>query len=296
MNNQENIPNNSTGSTDEEVVEVLNVDAPSAKAPKQKQARNTWPKIDKHEKKNGKQIISHPFLEDDNNMMDTVVVRNLLVETPFMASHGQAVKAWSDAAIIINRELCPKTGELIFFPPITGPMLKTRFDAYMKFVNENNKAVPFNTGGDDEASPGEIQQGIEDMHERYTSWLETKDKNKNNIIASQKSEKKAAEIIRRASLGEKPTEEDLEQTPAYMRGREKKSSSGSSGGSNYMRPSTATAESISSLQDALISRNQATVMKEENKKRRLELYQKRMELEEKRLAANIERDNMRRHH
>ena len=60
-----------------------------------------------------------------------------------------------------------------------------------------------------------------------------------------------------------------------------------------MRPSEATADSIASLQDQLISRNQVSAMKEENKKRKFEIFQQKIDLENKRLEAEIDRENKR---
>lgn len=128
--------------------------------------------------------------------------------------------------------------------------------------------------------------------------MAAKDDDKKATMASKKGEKIAAEMIRRASLGMKPTEEELEVLPANMRGydmKKKKVSLSGSGGSsgNSMRPSEATADSIASLQDQLISRNQVSAMKEENKKRKFEIFQQKIDLENKRLEAEIDRENKR---
>jgi hypothetical protein len=262
-----------------------------------KQARNQWPKISKHSKKNGELVVTHPFLANDNEL-DKTVVRHLILDEPFCTPHGAQGQAWADTAARLNKEVNFATGACIFFPPITGPMLKTRFEAYMKFAKEIKADVPFNSGCDDEEEPGEVQHSIEEMHERYTSFMAAKDDDKKATMASKKGEKIAAEMIRHASLGMKPTEEELEVLPANMRGydmKKKKVSLSGSGGSsgNSMRPSEATADSIASLQDQLVSRNQVSAMKEENKKRKFEIFQQKIDLENKRLEAEIDRENKR---
>ena len=61
-----------------------------------------------------------------------------------------------------------------------------RFDAYMKFVAYKKTSVPFHSGCDDEEEPCDIQFAIEEMYEKYTSFLETKDSNKQNAASNKK--------------------------------------------------------------------------------------------------------------
>jgi hypothetical protein len=72
--------------------------------------------------------------------------------------------------------------------------------------------VPFNSGCDDEEEPCDIQFAIEEMYEKYTSFLETKDSDKQTAASIKKKEMAAAELIRRASLGMKPSEEEVEES------------------------------------------------------------------------------------
>jgi hypothetical protein len=57
------------------------------------------------------------------------------------------------------------------------------------------KAVSFNSGCDDEEEPWDIQFAIEEMYEKYTSFLETKDSDKQTAASIKKKEMAAAEII-----------------------------------------------------------------------------------------------------
>jgi hypothetical protein len=72
-------------------------------------------------------------------------------------------------------------------------------------------SVPFNSGCDNEEEPCDIQFAIEEMHEKYTSFLETKDSDKQNAASNKKKEMAAAEIIQCASLGMNPSEEEVEE-------------------------------------------------------------------------------------
>jgi hypothetical protein len=61
--------------------------------------------------------------------------------------------------------------------------------------------VLFNSGCDDEEEPCDIQIAIEEMHKKYTSFLETKDRSDKQTAASNKEkEMAAAEIIQHVRL------------------------------------------------------------------------------------------------
>lgn len=284
--------NDSSGTKDDPPVPVVRVEATTITKPAKKstkQVRNQWPKIDKHMLADGKKVTSHPFLEDENNHMDKVVVRHLIVEQPFLASHGSTVAAWTEAAAKMNMELHPETGDKIFFPPLSGASLKARFDAYMKFAKSNQNEVPFNSGGDDEEAPNEIQQGIEDLFSVLESFKAQNDMSKKKAASNKKGDMAAAEMIRRASLGEKLGDEDFAKTPACADRHKKKKKDGSggsggSGGSSMNPPSSTT---TMSLEETLSARNQVSLAKEENKKRKLEVMEKKIALEEQKLEAQV---------
>ena len=186
--------------------------------------------------------------------MDKLVVRHLIIDEPFCSPHGAVQQAWAETAANLNKEVDQALGVAIFFPPVTSTMLKSRFNSYMKFAKENKAESPFNSGCNEEEEPGEVQQSIEEIHEQYMSFLATKDNDKNSTMASKMGKKAATEIIRRAFLGMKPTEEELDKTPASLRSYDKKKKS-SSGGKNSMRPSKGTTKSILSLHDLLVACN-----------------------------------------
>jgi hypothetical protein len=119
------------------------------------------------------------------------------------------------------------------------------------------------------------------MHEKYTSFLETKDSDKQTAASTKKKETTAAEIIRRASLGMKPSEEEVEECGydnKKKKARVSADGTGDSGGGSGI---------TSSLQESMDKRSDIMLQKIEIKKRKLELYQQRMALEEKKLNANI---------
>lgn len=255
----------SSSDTEDESLDAENAKVIEEVTNKKKSRRAVWPRIIRHSKLGGKQIVSHPFLLDDNEI-DKVVVRHLIVDEPFCSSHGVVSQAWKNCADNINKEI---DSSVYLFPSITFKTLKFRFDAYMKFAVSKKAAVPFNSGCDDEAEPGEIQQGIEEMHEKYSAFMDTKENDKQSALSNKKGEQLAAEIIRRASLGIKPSDDELDECPVKLRGgydKKKRASGGSS--SSSMRSSDT---GVGSLQDAMEQRNELMLMKEENKKRKLDI-------------------------
>ena len=88
---------------------------------KSRKSRNKWLKIFKVQKVHGEFIISHPFL-NDNNLKDQVILRHCLVEKPFMAPHGQQMKAWQNVANGINKyEMYAASS--VFNPPVSAKTL-----------------------------------------------------------------------------------------------------------------------------------------------------------------------------
>ena len=144
------------------------------------------------------------------------------------------------------------------------------------------KVVPFNSGCDDEEEPCDIQFAIKEIYEKYTSFLETKDSDKQTAASIKKKEMTAAEIIRRASLGMKPSEEEVEECGFGNKKKKARiSADGTGGGGNGGAVMT------SSLQESMDKRSEIMLQKIEIKKRKLELYQQRMAFDEKKLDADI---------
>jgi hypothetical protein len=253
------------------------VDQVVQQLPTKKAARTIWPKIDRHQHVGGKQVVVHPFLTADN-LMDIIVVRHLIVDEPYLSKHGDISKAWIDCVNNINADDNSSPGDRVFFPPLTTKMLKTRFDAYMKFAAASKQIVPFHSGCDDEEEACEILAGIEEMHEKYMSFINDKENEKSSALSKKKNQACAADIIRRASLGKKPTDEELDDCGNDKNCKWKKA-----------RVSSVSSISMSdggSLQESLDKRNHIALMKEENKKHKLLIYEKKMEADAKKMEAD----------
>ena len=136
----------------------------------------------------GKKTITHPFLSDNNNLFDKLVINHLVVDKPFLPAYGAVAQAWTTCAANMKKdlELDSNNSTAVSFPTINSKTIKTHFDAYMKFAADKKSSVPFHSGCDDEEEPCNIQLAIEEMHKKYTSFLETKDSNKQNAASNKK--------------------------------------------------------------------------------------------------------------
>jgi hypothetical protein len=132
--------------------------------PKKKKAPAVvkWPHIT-HIKvmPDGKKIITHPFLSDDNNLFDKLVITHLVVDEPFLAAYGAIAQAWTTCSAAnmkqdLELDSTTKNSTALSFPTINAKTIKTRFDAYMKFAASKKTAVPFNSGCDDEEEPCDL--------------------------------------------------------------------------------------------------------------------------------------------
>jgi hypothetical protein len=191
---------------------TIGADLKKKKAP----AVMKWPRIT-HIKvmPDGKKVVTHPFLSDDNNLFDKLVITHLLVDEPFLAGYGAVAQAWTTCAANMKKDVeldsTNKSSTALTFPTINAKTIKTRFNAYMKFAAYKKTAVPFNSGCDGEEEPCDLQFAIKEMHEKYTLILENKDSDKQNAASNKKKEMAAAEIIHHASLGMKLNEEEVEE-------------------------------------------------------------------------------------
>ena len=228
------------------------------------------PKIQRHQCVGGKQVVVHPFLSADNEM-DKIVVCHLIIDEPYLSKHGEVSKAWSDCLNNINAENKSATGDHIFFPPLTSEMLKSCFDADIKFAAASKASVPFHSGCDDEEEACKIQAGIEEIHKKYVAFMDDKENKKSSTISKKNNEKQDAEIIRCASLGMKPSNKEMDKC-CHDKNSKRNKGLGSSMSSISMSDG-------GSLQEALDKRNDIALMKEENKKHKLMIYQKKMEAE-----------------
>ena len=122
------------------------------------------------------------------------------------------------------------------------------------------------------------------MYEKYTSFLETKDSDKQTAASIKKKEMTAAEIIRRASLGMKPSEEEVEECGFGNKKKKARISADGTGGGNGGNGGSGI---TSSPQESMDKRSDIMLQKIEIKKCKLELYQQHMALEEKKLNADI---------
>ena len=80
----------------------------------------------------GKKIITHPFLFNDNNLFDKLVITHLVVDEPFLAAYGAVSQAWTTCVANMKKDLeldSSTNSTAVSFPTINSKTIKTRFDA-----------------------------------------------------------------------------------------------------------------------------------------------------------------------
>ena len=174
--------------------------------------------------------------------------------------------------------------------------VQTRFKEYTTFVKWHQAQVPFRSGCDDEDPPTEIMDGLESMYDDWTSCIEKGKKKRDAVATKKQNDKIGAEALRSAALGQfiarrggrdedSPEAKMLFEVPAGT------PRSNCSSRSNTPIPGNLIF-AIHSLEDSLAQRAGAKLLKEENKKRKLELLQQKMEIDrtERAERLQLERD------
>ena len=260
----------------------------TAVKPKDVKPRNTWTAIHKYEYVEGERRTTYPFL-DSSNLKDTMLIRHLIVGKPFKADFGKVLNAWQDVADVVNKEI-DDNGQVLFYPPLTGKGVRERYEKLVSVAKEMRNAVPFRSGCDDEEPPNEIQQGIEELLAMMESLRATKGTSKQENLASKKADKDAAEIIRRASLGQKPSKEDFATIPTKMLSRKKQrlrknSESGTDSGSEKTNTGMNPGGFTKSADSLFHGHTEMVLLKEENKKRALDIQSEKIEIKKQKIET-----------
>ena len=118
----------------------------------------------------------------------------------------------------------------------------------------------------------------------------TKGTSKQENLASKKADKDAAEIIRRASLGQKPSKEDFATIPTKMLSRKKQrlrknSESGTDSGSEKTNTGMNPGGFTKSADSLFHGHTEMVLLKEENKKRALDIQSEKIEIKKQKIET-----------
>ena len=291
-------------SNEEADVVVVELDAAATAAVQSKGGKRIqWAPIEVESVEEGEKKISYPFLED-TNVKDLLVVRQLLVDKPFLAGYGQVSKCWDEFASVLNKCVDEKEGALIFDPPVKSHMIKDRFDKkYMPFVKAQQAAQPFRSGCDDQPPPGEIQQGLELIFEQYDGNRKMAGGARDKAAMDRKKGNAMGEALRRKALGgfvPKPPDghddalfvmslgygnegDEENDAPSMSRKGKKSSKKSTSGTASTMRYPAGRFDTICA---SLKERAALKTEKEAIKKRKLDLEEKKFLEEQKEREEN----------
>ena len=159
----------------------------------QQPSRNRWAPIEQVITRGGETTKTHPFLD---SVKDLKFVRQLLVETPFLSSHGWPTKSTTRLMKLVSAFSTLRSRPL---PSKTGSKKST---PYMVFAKKYQNEQPFRSGCDDDDPPGEIQQGIESLYEMWQDFSNSNKGAKESLDREKKKGKAMAEALRRSALGE----------------------------------------------------------------------------------------------
>ena len=255
-------------------------------------ARLVWPALKKATGTGAQNVF--PFLSPDNDM-DRALICVLLVERPYKAQYGSGQESWERCTQNL-KEQKDGNGESIFCNDISVKALKERFKKYISFVKDKFSSTAFCSGCDDEAEPGEVISGFEDLHEDYTSFVDTSNNNEQTATAQKQQNRADATAIKNAAAF------------GFNRKRHNNNSTRDSGSvsdidngslsSPSKKSRRSTGQSIASAQSILGSLQEVTIFKshrqererakalrkEEKQKQKtmeLQIQQQRLDLEEK---------------
>jgi hypothetical protein len=286
-------------------VEAVDAAVAAAAVQKHKARRAQWFAIEVESLDLGEKKLSYPFLED-SNVKDLVLVRQLLVDKPFLAGYGQVIKCWDDFTSSLNKTV-DDSGQLIFDPPVKTLMIKHRFEKiFMPFVNKFQNGEPYRSGCDDQPPPTEIQQGLESLFQQWNDNRKLSEGLRDKAALDRKKGNAMGEALRRKALGEfvpKPPDgqddasfimalgygdEDVIDTPLMSRTGHKQAGATVSASSSGTGPKNRERDRADELQAVFSSRTDFKMEKEANKKRKLELKEKKFAEQQKEKAMKLD--------
>jgi hypothetical protein len=270
----------------------------SSKASKQTpkivaKTRIAWKSIDfkTFDVDDGVEKISHPFLEEEN-VLDLEISKVLIVQCPYKSKHGNKTGAWEHAARDLSR--LQDGGSAIFTNGITAKQLKDRFMKLMDFVKQFYGQIFFRSGEDDEEAPGELLQLLEDLYEEYSSFVQDEILCSAKTAKARAEDRKKAEVLRLASLGELNSES--RELVREARESSNKAPKTPPNGQYASTPSSGESELIRKYNERMSERVVMRKAREERKRKKLdderEIAEQKLNVERERIAYDKKRFEM----
>jgi hypothetical protein len=200
------------------------------------------------------------------------IVKQAIVERPW--SSKSQTKAWD---IIVGNLTLHHSH--VFNLGISGSQAYVKFNMIIKETKRWSDSAPFRSGGDNE-SENSFVQACEEIVELRDSWKSLEDDKKGATAASKEKDKKSAEVMRRASIGNftrddllnlKCDETSRLSTPVMLDGRR---STPTSTFRTISSVSDLMASSAESLNDHRAAIHQKNEEKAQRKKQKLVLAEK----------------------
>jgi hypothetical protein len=187
-------------------------------------------------------------------------VKQAMVDAPW-STKGQT-KAWE----LIARNLTENYSDL-FNCGISGNQASIKFAMVLKATKKWSDSAPFRSGGDNE-SENSFVQACEEVLELRDAWKALEDDKKCATAASKEKDKKDAEVMRRASIGNLTRDDLLTLKRSDSRGSTPVISDGRSTPSSAFRTISSVNELMASSAESLSDHRAAIKEKKEEKAQR----------------------------
>jgi hypothetical protein len=212
-----------------------------------------------------------------------------LYNVPSKSKHGNKSGAWEHAASDLSR--LQDGGSTIFTNGITAKQLKDRFIKLMAFVKQFEGQIFFRSGEDDEEAPGELLQLLEDLYEQYDLFVQDEKLCSEKSAKTRAEDRKKAEVLRLASLGELNSES--RELVREARESSNKTPKTPSNGQYASTPSSGESDLIQKYNERMSERIVMRKAREERKRQKLdverEIAEQKLDVKRERIAYDKKR-------
>jgi len=143
---------------------------------------------------------TYVFLGDDN-VKDMHLMRQVATERPYEMGYGLKEKKWADVASNLNGVRINLDETLFGEIGVSGKQVKTRFLNIMSWCKAWQESKPFGSGTDDEETPSDLLNMIEEEFQHYEDALKDTEAVGLTKQRQQKRDREQARIIRESSMG-----------------------------------------------------------------------------------------------
>ena len=137
----------------------------------------------------------------DDNLKDMHLMRQVATECPYEMGYGLKEKKWAVVVSNLNGIRISLDETLFGEVGVSGKQVKTRFLNIMSWCKAWQESKPFGSGTDDEETPSDLLNMIEEEFQHYEDALKDTEAVGLTKQRQQKRDREQARIIRESSMG-----------------------------------------------------------------------------------------------